>query len=64
MMNHTPCLQGMYAIEMKDAPEFRKNMEDMLYAQAPSRFGINTAYVEVRYTREKWLFAAKNNALL
>lgn len=37
----------MYAIEMKDAPEFRKNMEDMLYAQAPSRFGINTAYVEV-----------------
>ena len=52
-MNHAPCLQGMYAIEMKDAPEFRKNMEDMLYAQAPSRFGINTAYVEVRYTREK-----------
>ena len=40
-------VQTMYAVEMSDAPDFRRNTEDMYYSQAPSRFGLNTAYVEV-----------------
>ena len=40
----------MYAVEMSDAPDFRRNIEDMHYSQAPSRFGVNTAYVEVGWS--------------
>ena len=38
-------LQGDY-IQRDDWPEFRKVMEDRAYSQAPTRFPINTAYVE------------------
>jgi len=38
-------LQGDY-IQQNDWPSFRKVMEDRAYSQAPSRFPINTAYVE------------------
>jgi len=39
-------LQSSYSIEQSDWPMFRKVMEDRIYSQAPSRFPINTAYVE------------------
>jgi len=39
-------LQGSYSIEQADWPMFRKIMEDRIYSQAPSRFPINTGYVE------------------
>lgn len=38
-------LQGDY-IQRDDWPEYRKVMEDRAYSQAPTRFPINTAYVE------------------
>jgi len=38
-------LQADYIIQ-RSWPEFRKVMEDRVYSQAPSRFPINTAYVE------------------
>ena len=37
----------MYAVEMKGEPSFRQFLEDMHYVQAPGRFPIHTAYVEV-----------------
>ena len=59
-------LQSSYSIEQSDWPMFRKVknidnifsfmfslkkvMEDRIYSQAPSRFPINTAYVEVLLT--------------
>jgi len=39
-------LQGSYMLEKKGMPQFRKVMEDRVYSQSPSRFPINTAYVE------------------
>eukprot|EP00092_Neocalanus_flemingeri_P033659 GFUD01036590.1.p1 GENE.GFUD01036590.1~~GFUD01036590.1.p1 ORF type:complete len:569 (-),score=216.01 GFUD01036590.1:72-1778(-) len=39
-------LQGSYMLEKEGMPQFRKVMEDRVYSQAPSRFPINTAYVE------------------
>merc|ERR1719495_1763507 len=39
-------LQGSYMLEHSGIPKFRKVMEDRIYSQAPSRFPINTAYVE------------------
>ena len=42
-----PLFQTMYSIEMNGVPRFRKYMEDMYYTQAPSRFPIHTAYIEV-----------------
>merc|ERR1719219_1025578 len=39
-------LQGSYTLEKEDWPMFRKVMEDRAYSQAPTRFPINTAYVE------------------
>ena len=42
-----PLFQTMYSIEMSGVPRFRKYMEDMYYTQAPSRFPIHTAYIEV-----------------
>jgi len=39
-------LQGSYMLEREGMPQFRKVMEDRVYSQAPSRFPINTAYVE------------------
>jgi len=39
-------LQGSYSLEQEDWPMFRKVMEDRIYSQVPSRFPINTAYVE------------------
>lgn len=39
-------LQGSYMLEHSGIPMFRKVMEDRVYSQAPSRFPINTAYVE------------------
>merc|ERR1719192_2819312 len=39
-------LQGSYSLAQGDWPMFRKAMEDRIYSQAPSRFPINTAYVE------------------
>ena len=45
----------MYAVEMSDAPDFRRNTEDMYYSQAPSRFGLNTAYVEVWLRSVTWV---------
>ena len=39
--------QSAYSLEKQDWPLFRKVMEDRIYSQAPSRFPINTAYVEV-----------------
>jgi len=38
--------QGMYAIEMKNAPRFRQYIEDLNYYMVPSRFPMNTAYCE------------------
>lgn len=37
--------QGMYAIENKDVPRFRRFMEDMYYSHAPSKFPIYTLTV-------------------
>ena len=39
-------LQGTYMQVQEGWPMFRKVMEDRVYSQAPSRFPINTAYVE------------------
>jgi len=39
-------LQGSYSLAQGDWPIFRKAMEDRIYSQAPSRFPINTGYVE------------------
>ena len=39
-------LQGSYMLEREGMPQFRKVMEDRVYSQSPSRFPINTAYVE------------------
>merc|ERR1719312_317290 len=39
-------LQGSYSLAQEDWPIFRKVMEDRIYSQAPSRFPINTGYVE------------------
>ncbi|KAK7075971.1 hypothetical protein SK128_008142, partial [Halocaridina rubra] len=39
-------LQGSYAIESEDMPFFRRTMEDRNYGYSPSRFPINTAFVE------------------
>ncbi|XP_023331422.1 uncharacterized protein LOC111703643 isoform X2 [Eurytemora carolleeae] len=39
-------LQGSYTLERAGWPEFRKSMEDRVYSQTPTRFPINTAYVE------------------
>ena len=39
-------LQGSYMLEKEDWPMFRKVMEDRIYSQVPSRFPINTAFVE------------------
>jgi len=39
-------LQGCHTLEADNMPRFRKVMEDRVYSQAPSRFPINTAYVE------------------
>eukprot|EP00092_Neocalanus_flemingeri_P033658 GFUD01036589.1.p1 GENE.GFUD01036589.1~~GFUD01036589.1.p1 ORF type:complete len:569 (-),score=198.07 GFUD01036589.1:57-1763(-) len=39
-------LQGSYMLEKEGMPQFRKVMEDRVYSQAPSRFPINTAYME------------------
>ena len=38
--------QASYQLEQEDFPTFRKVMEDRIYSQSPSRFPINTAYVE------------------
>eukprot|EP00092_Neocalanus_flemingeri_P025835 GFUD01028002.1.p1 GENE.GFUD01028002.1~~GFUD01028002.1.p1 ORF type:complete len:569 (-),score=195.27 GFUD01028002.1:15-1721(-) len=39
-------LQASYTLEKEGMPQFRKVMEDRVYSQAPSRFPINTAYME------------------
>jgi len=39
-------LQGSFSLEQENWPMFRKVMEDRIYSQVPSRFPINTAYVE------------------
>merc|ERR1719187_1914518 len=39
-------LQSSFQLEAESFPTFRKVMEDRIYSQAPSRFPINTAYVE------------------
>ncbi|XP_040565641.1 uncharacterized protein [Lepeophtheirus salmonis] len=39
-------LQSSYLLEQPDLPQFRSAMEDRIYTQAPSRFPIDTAYVE------------------
>jgi len=39
-------LQGSFTLEQEGFPMFRKLMEDRIYSQSPSRFPINTAYVE------------------
>merc|ERR1719260_407169 len=39
-------LQSSYTLEREDWPMFRKVMEDRIYSQAPSRFPMNTAYIE------------------
>jgi len=39
-------LQSSFMLEKEDWPQFRKMMEDRIYNQVPSRFPINTAYVE------------------
>ena len=36
----------MYAMESEGMPLFRRYMEDMYYASAPSKFPIHTAYCE------------------
>lgn len=38
--------QASYQLEQEEFPTFRKVMEDRIYSQSPSRFPINTAYVE------------------
>ena len=38
--------QSSFSLEKEDWPTFRKVMEDRIYSQSPSRFPINTAYVE------------------
>jgi len=40
-------LQGMYAIQNKDIPRFRRFLDDMYYSHAPSKFPLYTAYCEV-----------------
>lgn len=39
-------LQGSYNLEKDGLPLFRQIMEDRVYSQTPSRFPINTAYIE------------------
>lgn len=39
-------LQASFSLLQKDLPKFRTSMEDRIYSQAPTRFPINTAYVE------------------
>ncbi len=39
-------LQGSHSIESPTMPFFRRVMEDRNYCHSPSRFPINTAYVE------------------
>eukprot|EP00096_Caligus_rogercresseyi_P013146 TRINITY_DN5819_c0_g1_i1.p1 TRINITY_DN5819_c0_g1~~TRINITY_DN5819_c0_g1_i1.p1 ORF type:complete len:572 (-),score=176.27 TRINITY_DN5819_c0_g1_i1:100-1815(-) len=39
-------LQSSYLLEQPSLPDFRGAMEDRIYTQAPSRFPIDTAYVE------------------
>ena len=47
-LSHNVCVcQGMYAVECEDLPEFRRYVEDMNYASAPSRFQFHAAYLEV-----------------
>lgn len=39
-------LQSMYAIQQKGVPTFRQYIEDMKYSRAPTRFSLQTAYIE------------------
>jgi len=39
-------LEASYGLAKESWPEFRKVMEDRIYSQAPSRFPINTGFVE------------------
>ncbi|XP_006825780.1 uncharacterized protein LOC102808491 [Saccoglossus kowalevskii] len=39
-------LQGAYSLEMRDMPGFRRFLEDRHYYEPPSRFGMNTAFIE------------------
>ncbi|XP_060073756.1 uncharacterized protein LOC132553525 [Ylistrum balloti] len=39
-------LQSMYAIQQKGVPIFRQYIEDMKYSRAPTRFSLQTAYIE------------------
>ncbi len=39
-------LEGSYGLVQADRPSFRRHMEDRIYSQTPTRFPINTAFVE------------------
>ena len=41
--------QTVFAMEQRDQPSFRRFVEDRRYYEAPSRFALHTAYMEVLF---------------